>query len=197
MVASRTRSRHRTSIAEHRPTKILTRDHRRQAAQSRETIVSSESPNGSCRLRRLSRRTKKMCAIYLASRFSRIREMKAYAVRLQDLGHDITSRWVFRTERNVENLRSKEAGRVAVSDLEDVLRADTIIAFTEPPRSTTSRGGRHAEWGAAIGSGRHRLICVGGPENVFYSLPQVEHYPSFAALDKALTAERRALRQAA
>jgi hypothetical protein len=64
------------------------------------------------------------------------------------------TRWVFRTTRNVDNLNSKSAGSTAAMDLEDVLAADTVIAFTEPPRSSTSRGGRHCEWGAAIGSGR-------------------------------------------
>ena len=69
-----------------------------------------------------------------------------------------------------ENLNGKLAGPTTDMDI-----ADTVIAFTEKPRSTSSRGGRHCEWGAAIASG-HKLICVGGAENIFYGLPGVEHF---------------------
>jgi hypothetical protein len=37
----------------------------------------------------------------------RIGEMHAYAVRLQELSDVITSRWVFRTTHNVDNLNSR------------------------------------------------------------------------------------------
>jgi nucleoside 2-deoxyribosyltransferase len=130
-------------------------------------------------------------AIYLAARFSRIKEVRAYATRLKDLGHEITGRWIYRSGPNVENLESKEAERYAREDLSDVLRADTVILFSEAPRTPT-RGGRMVEFGVALGTGK-RVICVGGKENVFSALPQVEHFASFADLDRHLTNERRAL----
>jgi nucleoside 2-deoxyribosyltransferase len=126
--------------------------------------------------------------VYLASRYSRIRELRAYAVRLQDLGIETTSRWIFRTEPNVEDLESDEAERVAIEDLEDVARADACILFAETPRTPT-RAGRMVEFGYAIAT-KKRLICLGGKENVFTSLPQIEHFDSFRDLDAYLSLRR-------
>jgi nucleoside 2-deoxyribosyltransferase len=126
--------------------------------------------------------------IYIASRWSRIREMRAYATRLQDLGHEITARWIYRDEPNVEDLESDEAENVANEDIADVLRADTLILFAETPRTPT-RAGRMVEFGVAIGT-RKRLICVGGKENVFSALAQIEHFDSFGELDKYLSLQR-------
>jgi nucleoside 2-deoxyribosyltransferase len=114
---------------------------------------------------------------------------------LQDLGIEITSRWIYRTEPNVTDLESDEAERVACEDIEDVMAADTLILFAEEPRTPT-RAGRMVEFGYAIGT-RKRLICVGGKENVFSALPQVEHFDSFRDLDSYLTLRRPNLKLAA
>ena len=132
---------------------------------------------------------------YLASRFSRIKELRSYAVRLQDLGIEITSRWIYRDEPNVEDLERDEAERVAIEDLEDVARADTCIPFAETPRTPT-RAGRMVEFGYAVAT-KKRLIRLGGKENVFSSLPQIEHFDSFRDLDSYLTLRRSTLRLAA
>jgi hypothetical protein len=42
-----------------------------------------------------------------------------------------------------------------------------------------------------MGSGRHRLICVGGAEKIFYTMPNVEHFATFGDLDRYLTAAQR------
>jgi hypothetical protein len=133
--------------------------------------------------------------IYIASRWSRIREMKAYANRLHDLGHQVVSSWIFRTEPNVEDLNTPEAGQVAGQDLLDVLRSDCVLLFAETPRTPT-RAGRMVELGIGIGTNK-RLICIGGKENVFTSLPQVEHFETFSELDAYLTLRRPKLRLAA
>jgi nucleoside 2-deoxyribosyltransferase len=131
-----------------------------------------------------------MKSAYLASRWSRIKELRSYAVRLQDLGIEITSRWIYRDEPNVVDLESDEAETVTVEDLQDVLRADACILFAETPRTPT-RGGRFVEFGYAIAT-RKRLIVIGGKENVFTSLPQTEHFDSFRDLDSFLTLRRAA-----
>ena len=100
-----------------------------------------------------------MKSAYLASRWSRIKELRSYAVRLQDLGIEITSRWIYRDEPNVVDLESDEAETVVVEDLQDVLRADACILFAETPRTPT-RGGRFVEFGYAIAT-RKRLIVIG------------------------------------
>ena len=58
-------------------------------------------------------------------------------------------------------------------DWEDVSTADVVISFTEPPRSTANRGGRHVEFGIALARNA-RVIVVGYRENIFHWLPQVE-----------------------
>jgi len=53
-----------------------------------------------------------------------------------------------------------------------------VITFTETPRSSNSRGGRHVEFGIALGM-RKRAVVIGPRENVFHCLPfpYIEWYP--------------------
>jgi hypothetical protein len=127
--------------------------------------------------------------VYLASRWSRIKEMRTYACRLQDLGHEVQSRWIWRGEPNVSNLDSPDAERVAVEDLEDVRESDCLILFAEAPRTPT-RAGRMVEFGAALAAGK-RIVIIGGKENVFTCLPQIEHYASFHDFDRYLMTDQR------
>ncbi len=129
-------------------------------------------------------RTKK---VYLASRYSRRDELVRYAGLLRTIGIEVTSRWV-----EIEEAWSgpeETAGVVyATTDLEDVLEADTIICFTEEPRAKVpfySRGGRHVEFGIAIGQAK-RLIVVGPRENIFYMLTRIEQFDDFISALKML-----------
>jgi hypothetical protein len=133
---------------------------------------------------------------YLASRWSRIKEMRSVACRLTDLGHTVCSRWIWRAEPNVENLDSPDAERVAGEDLDDVRESNCLVLFAEPPRTAT-RGGRMVEFGYGLAQGK-RMVIIGGRENVFTALPQIEHYASFHDFDRWLTAIRdRGARKAA
>lgn len=90
--------------------------------------------------------------IYLAARYSRYPEMQAVAVDLARMGHEVTSRWIAGVTRLDAYGRSiqqptERRAELAGEALHDVLSADTIIAFTEDPRSD-GRGGRHVEFGA-------------------------------------------------
>jgi len=121
--------------------------------------------------------------IYLAARYSRFREMQAVRADLERLGHAVTCRWInggHQIDDAGLSLQAKETERVrfAVEDLRDLCAADTVVSFTEPPRSTNSRGGRHVEFGFALGRGR-RVIVVGPRENVFHCIPSVEWYPDY------------------
>ena len=61
-------------------------------------------------------------------------------------------------------------------DLEDVRAADLCLAFTESAdTSDRGRGGRHTEFGIALGLGRSVAI-VGPVEHVFHRLPGVIHH---------------------
>lgn len=129
-----------------------------------------------------------MTTAYLAARYSRREELCRYRADLADRGVKVPARWLNGNHQIDDQGLSAEAGRearerFATEDLDDVLTADLLIAFTEPPRSSNSRGGRHVEFGVAIGRGMP-VIVVGERENVFHCLPDVTVY---ATWEEALT----------
>jgi len=116
--------------------------------------------------------------IYLAARYSRREELCGYRSQLEALGHTVTSRWLNGNHQIDDKGLSVEAAqnereRFATEDFTDVLSAHVLIAFTEQPRSSNSRGGRHVELGIALGSRRMAVIVVGPRENVFCCLPSI------------------------
>lgn len=124
-----------------------------------------------------------MATIYLAARYSRREELLGYKADLEAMGHTITSRWLAGSHQiddaglSAEGTR-EERERFATEDWEDVRAAEWCIAFTERPRVSNSRGGRHVELGAALAWGK-RVIVVGPAENVFCCLTQVERHDTW------------------
>lgn len=134
-----------------------------------------------------------MTAFYLAARYSRRLELVEYAEQLRKLGHQVTARWL-EGQHQADTLEVDHGGEVhhvpevarrfAEEDVADVIFADTVIAFSEPPRSSASRGGRHVEFGLALGwvlagyktldGHRRRVVVVGERENVFHCIPEVD-----------------------
>jgi hypothetical protein len=124
--------------------------------------------------------------IYLAARYSRFQELQTYRSILEQQGHRVTSRWInggHQIDDDGLSAQAKEAERLrfAQEDWEDLLDADCCISFTETPRSSNSRGGRHVEFGAALAAGK-LCIVVGPRENVFHCLSQVRVVESFSAV---------------
>lgn len=120
---------------------------------------------------------------YLASRYSRREELCGYARQLESLGHTIVTRWLAGNNQIDDAGLSAEAKqeeriRFATEDLADLMAADICLSFTETPRGTNSRGGRHVEFGAALAKGL-RCVIIGPRENVFHYLPEVEIYSDF------------------
>ena len=117
--------------------------------------------------------------IYLAARYGRRNELNGYATDLRDRGFEVTSRWLQGDKQRhgkdaADAVENKEGvspvfGRLfAIDDYEDIARSDIMVAFTETPR-TSSRGGRHVEFGIALAL-RKKIIVVGPRENIFYCL---------------------------
>lgn len=147
-----------------------------------------------------------MTAFYLAARYGRREELVEYAEELRALGHQVTSRWL-RGDHQADELETERDGgcervpeiavRFAEEDLEDLAFADVVVSFTEPPRSTASRGGRHVEFGMALGwrlagflsltREARRLVVVGPRENVFHCLSQVEVFADWSSFVGHLT----------
>ena len=120
--------------------------------------------------------------IYLAARYSRRAELQVYAALLESLGCNITSRWILGLHDGLPKLAC------AIEDIEDMGRAGTLIAFTEPPGEATNkgRGGRHVEFGfmlhRRLSTNDVRLIVVGPEENVFHACKEVTRFNTFQDL---------------
>lgn len=121
--------------------------------------------------------------IYLSSRYSRRIEMFSVAIDLELRGHVITSRWI-RGAHTISDSglssidQEKERTRFALEDIEDLYKSDTLITFSEYPHSVNSRGGRHVEFGIALGFVSN-IVVVGPRENVFHCLPSIKWFPDY------------------
>jgi len=131
--------------------------------------------------------------IYLAARYSRRDELCEIRRAIEAAGrHVVRARWLDGNHQISDSgipigegfERDDMSGgdsaavlrqRFAQEDFDDVASCDLFVAFTEPPRSSASRGGRHVELGIALGLGK-RIAVVGFRENVFCWLPVVQFY---------------------
>jgi nucleoside 2-deoxyribosyltransferase len=119
--------------------------------------------------------------LYFAARYSRRQEMLLSASQLAGLGITVTSRWILGGHQidDTDSLGDKAAedqkSLFAKDDLEDIREADALVAFSEEPRKTNSRGGRHVEFGIAIGLGKP-VFVVGYRENIFHCLAGVDFF---------------------
>ncbi len=133
--------------------------------------------------------------IYLAARYSRAEEMRQVRQDLAALGLFVTSRWIDGqhelTPEGSAEAHEADRTRFAQEDRRDLYAAHWVISFSEEPRMTKTRGGRHVELGLALALGK-RAIVVGHRENVFHHLPEVEFYPTWIEALAALTAEKTA-----
>jgi nucleoside 2-deoxyribosyltransferase len=129
---------------------------------------------------------------YLAASFIRFKELQTYRTILKRYGHAVTSRWLNGDHQmDVGGMGSDPdlAARFGQEDLDDVIAADILIMFVDPPREGTSRGGRHTEFGIALAKDK-TIFLIGQPENVFHWLPGVHQYDSwedFEAMTLGLT----------
>lgn len=128
--------------------------------------------------------------IYLASRYSRASQLREYRSELESFGHAVTSRWIdggHELDRSGSlEAQASERTRFATEDWTDMTAADCVISFTEEPRKTNTRGGRHVEFGGALALGK-RCIVVGWRENVFHCLPNVEFFERWEDAIAAVT----------
>ena len=109
--------------------------------------------------------------IYLAGQYERRDEFREYAHELLAQGYNVTSRWLF-NEQDMRLASPSEIKLFAKTDLDDVARSNVLIAFTEPENAggTSTRGGRHVEFGYALNLDMEILIVGPRRENVFHYL---------------------------
>ncbi len=117
--------------------------------------------------------------IYLAAAYNRMMEMRDVRDFLVNDGHEVTAQWI-------DGKESNDTSAAAVMDVEDVRRADVLVAFSFERGTLTTGGGRHVEFGIALERGIDIIVCGPKGEHVFHSWPGVRHAPSVDDLARLL-----------
>jgi hypothetical protein len=132
--------------------------------------------------------------IYLAAAWSRREEMQKLTKELErDIpGLIVKARWikVEPPEKTFWQRASKENTRLAMEDQEDAVTSDVLVRFTDdlsvlmvPAKLATCS--RMVEMGMAI-MACVPVIVVGGKQNLFDCLPQVQHVKNVVSLKRVL-----------
>ena len=135
-----------------------------------------------------------MPTVYLIARYGRYPELQYYAKDLEALGYTVTSRWILGDhDMRADGQAETDAWHAvwAEEDWDDLTHAQICIAFTEGPGEVLgrARGGRHTEFGIALALGK-RCLVIQYRENIFYWLPPVEYYATWAECCAQLAAEQ-------
>lgn len=146
-----------------------------------------------------------MIKIYLAAAWGRRLEIKELSEKIKKLGFGITSRWLDQEDSGafaaLPNTEAKERflRQHAVMDVQDVYSADILIRFSDAEEmkqplvdSRLLSGARNFEMGLAYGLGK-KLIVVGGYQNIFDRLANIQHVKDVSALMDLLAGIRFAL----
>lgn len=109
--------------------------------------------------------------VYLAARYGRRDELNGYRERLHRDGLEVTSHWLTADPpAPIAALTDAHWRDLAEADIDDICRADALIAFAEEAEG--GGGGRHVELGVALALDK-LVVVVGRPEHLFHRLPQV------------------------
>jgi nucleoside 2-deoxyribosyltransferase len=121
---------------------------------------------------------------YLAARYSQKGDMQCVATILRARDVEVTSSWLeehWPPGISMDQIPTEELAKFAAQDIKDIDAADVVIMFSIDPLIAGVRGGRHVEFGYALGTGK--LIVVLGPkENIFHYLPRVKHCSTLTEL---------------
>lgn len=119
--------------------------------------------------------------VYIAAQYRQKADIDQKKKELEGLGFTVTSTWT--EEKDSPNVSLKEVeDRIlldyAERDVREIKAADLLVLFTVDPDEMTRRGGRHVEFGYAMGQGK-QVAIVGPRENIFHHLPEVPRFASW------------------
>lgn len=120
-------------------------------------------------------------SFYLAAQFSWKDSIAAKKKQLEQLGFKVTSTWtdeVADPKCSLKDFSGDYHKEMADRDLREINEADVLVAFSVDPDTLTRRGGRHVEFGYALGKGKS-VVVVGPRENIFHHLPNVKQFDSW------------------
>jgi|SRR5271155_2117272 len=119
--------------------------------------------------------------VYLANQYRHKDAMKVAATELRAKGIDVTSTWMDEPhEPNAQlgDLSGDHLVEYAYRDLLEISQADILVFFSVPPTTQTVRGGRHVEFGYALGL-RKPIVVIGPEENIFHFVSDVKHFATW------------------
>jgi hypothetical protein len=115
--------------------------------------------------------------LYLAAKFGQKDEMRTVRDFLTNGGHKVTSRWIDVEHEEDVSHTVTDAMRCeyAKMDVDDVLAADALIAFSGPRSEPAIGGGRHVEFGIALQAGKDIIVVGPKGEHIFHWCQDVIH----------------------
>lgn len=122
---------------------------------------------------------------YFAGSFYRKPELVVYMEQWQTIGNYCTSRWL-RTDHEVDFQEEvdqlaygSEGHQFALEDIDDILRAELLVFFSSANNASKGRGGRHTEFGIALGRSIP-IVLIGEPECAFHAtVPSALRFKDF------------------
>lgn len=110
--------------------------------------------------------------IYLAAQYSQKDDIAVKSAELRAADYVVTSTWTDEphdAHMSVKDVTPEDLLMYAERDLREIRKADIFVLFTVDPDQPTKRGGRHVEFGYAMGLDVD--LCIIGPrENIFHFL---------------------------
>lgn len=106
-----------------------------------------------------------MIRVYIAAPYQTLDTTKALAETLQAAGIEVTSRWLFEDSAEMTDEWARK-------DLDDVRRADMLLALNLPGWENSGTGGRHVEFGYALALHKPVLL-IGKRTHIFHYLNEV------------------------
>lgn len=119
--------------------------------------------------------------VYIAAQYRQKEAVHRHKAELEAFGFVVTSTWT--DEPDSPNVSRKEVDDhvlrgYAKRDVCEIDAADILVLFTVDPDELTRRGGRHVEFGYAMGKGK--VVAIVGPkENIFHHLPFVWRFSAW------------------
>lgn len=120
-------------------------------------------------------------SFYLAAQFGWKESIAAKKEQLTKMGFFVTSTWTdeqAKPDCSLKDFTGDYHESMASRDLNEIEAADVLVLFTVDPDTMTRRGGRHVEFGYALGRGKS-VIIVGPKENIFHHLPKVRQFETW------------------
>ena len=112
--------------------------------------------------------------VYLAHNYAAKEWLRGVKERFVKCGIEVTSRWIEQAQ-DIDPYHPDVQIDEAQKDVQDVLRADALILFTDNFGDRPGRG-KYVELGMAIASRKKIILCGKEHKNtVFYFLPSMIH----------------------